>query len=124
VVFGCPKFESAAATANVAQAHLARYYLRALQMQANGDPEPQYVPNDGSEVTLEHIMPENPGTEWKHVPTDVAKQSVNRLGNQELLKGTVNSKLGNSGYSTKVEALRVADFSLTRGVRKLRGMEC
>ncbi len=109
-----PKFESAAATANVAQAHLARYYLRALQMQVDDDPEPQYVPNDGSEVTLEHILPENPGIEWKHVPPDVAKQNCNRLGNQVLLKGTVNSKLGNAGYPTKIEALKVAEFSLTR----------
>jgi hypothetical protein len=29
-------------------------------------------------------------------------------------KGTVNSKLGNAGYSTKIEALKVAEFSLTR----------
>lgn len=49
------RFKAAVATANVSQARLARYYLRALQMQEDGETEPQYVPNDGREVTLERI---------------------------------------------------------------------
>lgn len=107
------RFKAAVATANVSKAHLARYYLRAMQMQEDGEKEPQYVPNDGREVTLEHILPENPGDGWKHIPPDVAKAHYKRLGNQVLLAGTVNSKLGNASYIDKKPALTDSPFSLT-----------
>lgn len=47
------RFKMAVATANVANHHLARYYLRALQRCADGEAEPQYIPNPGVEITLE-----------------------------------------------------------------------
>jgi hypothetical protein len=53
------RFRLAVSTAHVANQSLARYYLRALQRKADGKAEPQYVPNPGSEVTLEHILPKN-----------------------------------------------------------------
>jgi hypothetical protein len=108
------RFKAAVATANVSQARLARYYLRAMQMQEDGNKEPQYVPNDGRDVTLEHILPEHPGSEWNHIPSDAAKANYNKLGNQVLLAGTVNSKLGNVGYSEKKRALKRSPFSLTK----------
>jgi len=108
------RFQASVGTANVSQAPLARYYLRALQLQADGEDEPQYVPNDGREVTLEHILPEEPGTNWKHVAPDVAKAYCNKLGNQVLLAGTVNSKLGNAAFVEKRTALKASPFSLTK----------
>ena len=112
------RFRANVATVNVSQAPLARYYLRALQLEADGDKEPQYVPNDGREVTLEHILPEEPGTAWKHIQPDVAKAFCNKLGNQVLLAGTVNSKLGNAGYGEKKPALKASPFSLTKAAAK------
>ena len=79
------KFRSAVATANVANAQLARYYLRALQIQKDGGEEPQYIPSDGTAVTLEHIVPSKPGPDWKHIKPEDAKAMCNRLGNQVLL---------------------------------------
>jgi hypothetical protein len=112
------KFKAAAAVASVPKAHLARYYLRALQMQSDGQSEPQYIPNDSSQVTLEHILPENPQDNWSHIPEDTAKAYYKRLGNQALLAGTVNSKLGNAGYAEKKQALAESPFSLTKEAAK------
>jgi hypothetical protein len=108
------RFKAAVATAVVANAQLARYYLRVLQMQADGGINLQYVPNAGEPVTLEHILPVKPGPEWINISTEDARTNYNRLGNQALLAGSVNSKLGNVGYDTKKPALATSPFSLTK----------
>lgn len=108
------RFRVAVATATVAKQALARYYLRAMQKCADGESEPQYIPNPGSEITLEHILPAKPGDGWGHFTPDEVKASVNRLGNLVLLTGTVNSKLGNAKYSEKKPALLASEFSLTK----------
>lgn len=64
------RFKAAVATAVVPDAQLARYYLRVLQMQADGAMNSQYVPNDGKQVTLEHILPVKPGPEWINISTE------------------------------------------------------
>jgi uncharacterized protein with ParB-like and HNH nuclease domain len=108
------RFKMAVTTAHVANHHLARYYLRALQRCADGQREPQYIPNPGAEVTLEHILPARPGENWKHMTPEEQRANLNRLGNQVLLSATVNSKLGNASFDVKKLALNAADFSLTR----------
>ena len=109
------RFRAAVATANVANAQLARYYLRALQLQEDGEKEPQYIPNDGQAVTLEHILPSKPGKGWEYIKPEDAKALCNRLGNQALLLGSVNSKIGNTSYAEKKAALTESKFSLTTG---------
>lgn len=106
------KFEAAVATANVSQPRLARYYLSAPQEQADGNPEPYYVPS--TELTLEHVLPENPGGDWGHMDANTAREQLNKLGNQVLLPATINSGLGNVGYSVKRPALSGSPFSLTK----------
>ena len=107
------KFKAALVTANASNQHLARYYLRAMQRCQDGEPEPQYIPNPGSEITLEHILPEKAREGWEHISEDDRKKYLNRLGNQVLLTGTVNSKLGNVRYSVKKVALQASQYSLT-----------
>lgn len=106
------RFSAAVRTAVVPTASLARYYLRKLQIAADGKDEPQYTPNDGKPVTLEHILPQKPGPDWK-LPQDKMQELYNRLGNQALLAGSVNSSLGNVGFNAKREALADSPFSLT-----------
>lgn len=112
-------FKSSVVTASVSTASLARYYLRRLQIEADGGNEPQYTPNDGKAVTLEHILPQKPGKEWAHIPAEEAKANYNRLGNQALLAGSVNSKIGNVGFQDKKPALAASPFSLTSSVAKM-----
>jgi len=109
------RFKAAVAGAHVSNGRLARYYLRALQQCEDGEPEPQYIPNPGEEVTLEHILPANPGTDWKHFTPEEQKAYLNRLGNEVLLPATVNSKLGNTSYAVKKSALTAKkNMSLTK----------
>lgn len=110
------RFKAAALTANVSNQHLARYYLRAMQRCADGEPEPQYIPNPGSEITLEHVLPEKAKEGWEHIPEEDRKKYLNRLGNQVLLTGTVNSKLGNAKFKDKKDALLDSQYSLTQEV--------
>jgi len=112
------KFIAALATASVPVASFARYYLRTLQVVQDGMKEPMYVPSDGKAVTLEHILPVNTGVDWKYISDEDAKAYYNRLGNQALLAGTVNSAIGNVGFSSKKEALSASPFSLTNDVAK------
>lgn len=106
-------FKSSFSVARVAKAHLARYYLRALQLEADGEAEPQYVPNDGGDVNLEHILPQSPSAEWS-VDPDTLRANYQRLGNLVLLQASENQLIGNSGYSTKRAVLKNSAFSLTR----------
>ncbi len=112
------RFLAAAETAYVAKPALARFYLRKLQLQDDGIKEPEYIPNDGNEVTLEHILPEVLGPGWGHFTPEQAATSFHRLGNQALLIGTVNGKIGNVGYDLKKPALLASEFSLTKEAAK------
>lgn len=38
--------------------------------QADGQGEPEYVPNDDPAITLEHILPENPGAARNHMTAE------------------------------------------------------
>ncbi len=112
-------FKSAVQTFSVPTSSLARYYLRRLQMEEDSNVEPQYTPNDGKAVTLEHVLPQKPGTDWGHIPVEQAKANYNRLGNQALLAGSVNSRLGNVGFEAKRTALAASPFSLTSSIAKV-----
>ncbi len=112
------RFVGAVSTATVPTASLARYYLRKLQIVADGNTEPQYTPSADTDVTLEHILPQKPGSEWKLSPEKM-QALYNRLGNQALLAGSVNSKLGNVNFKTKQPALSNSPFSLTNRVNSV-----
>ena len=111
------RFSSAVQTATVPTASLARYYLRRLQIVEDGDKEPQYTPSADTEVTLEHILPQKPNKDWNLGP-DKVEGLYNRLGNQALLRGSVNSKIGNVGFDAKRKALEESPFTLTKIVSK------
>ena len=114
------RFESAVSMASVQTASLARYYLRRVQMEADDSVDPQYVPNDGKPVTLEHVLPQHPGKGWEHISPEELKANYNRLGNQALLAGSVNSKLNNVAFDTKRPALAASPFSLTKDIASIK----
>jgi len=114
------RFKAAASTTIVQTTSLARYYLRRLQMEEDGNVEPQYVPNNGKAVTLEHVLPQRPGKGWKHILPEDAKANYNRLGNQALLGDTANNGLGNEEFSTKRPILALSPFSLTKSIAKVK----
>lgn len=110
-------FEAAFAEARVSQTFLARYYLRALELKRKQDPEPELIPNEEQEViTLEHVLPENPESNWPEIEAEVASAYYRRLGNLVLLKATKNSLIGNSTFADKKPLLKLSEYKLTSEV--------
>jgi hypothetical protein len=94
------EFKAAFAYARVPQPHLARYYLRALEMAKKNDPNAEWQPSEEKRITLEHVLPENPSNEWPIKP-DVVESLVDRLGNLALLNKRVNKKIANRYITVK-----------------------
>ncbi len=111
------------ATARVAKSYLARCYLRTLELQAMGKPQPELVPNsDPGELTLEHILPERPVEDaWPQFNEEERNAYTKRLGNMLLLKQKMNAKLRSSSFSIKREIYGKSDLLLTKRVAELDG---
>ncbi len=112
-------FETAFAEARVSQVFLARYLLRALELKAKGDSEPENIPNDEEEaINLEHVLPDSPEGAWSHIDPDVASSLFSRLGNMVLLKASTNALVGNDSFATKKKYLKESGLVLTAEVAK------
>jgi hypothetical protein len=112
------EFQAAFSTARVTKASLARYYLNALERTEAGTDQPELVPNaNEEEVNLEHVLPRTPKkVDWPNLDEDEAKDLVNRLGNQALLKKAANTKIGNQPFAVKKPILAASDLSLTNQI--------
>ena len=95
-----PEFKAAFAYARVSQPHLARYYLRALEMAKKNDPKAEWHPTDEKKITLEHVLPQHPSSEWPIGP-EVVESLVDRLGNLALLTKRVNKNIANRYINVK-----------------------
>lgn len=114
-------FEAAFSEARVSQNFLARYYLRALELKVKQDPEPELIPNEEQEViNLEHVLPENPGSNWPGIDPEVASAFYRRLGNLVLLQATKNSMIGNASFAEKKAVLKDSVYKLTKSVAAKR----
>lgn len=111
------EFEGEFKVATVSQAHLARYYLRSLEMAAKGEPNPYFIPNDDQQViNLEHVLPKEPGANWPEFSKDAAEAFYKRLGNMALLRAQANSDLHSSPFREKRKAYRQSPYELTRQI--------
>lgn len=111
------QFLASFSVASVSKSSLARYYLRALEKQAKNEKDPELVPNPNEEeVNLEHILPQNPSTQWSGVDAETAKSFYRRLGNLALLKSQINSQVGSDGFKDKVVFYKKSNFLLTSGL--------
>lgn len=116
------EFADAFATARVSRGHLARYYLRALELQTLGK-DPCMIPNpDTDAVSLEHVLPEKPDGSWNIKP-DVAEATYKRIGNLALLSTPINNstEVANNGFPIKKPFLAAAPFELTKQIAASTG---
>lgn len=110
------EFEEAFATARVSRAHLARYYLRAIDKTIKADPQPEYVANeDADQITLEHVLPINPGSDW-NADDETAQAAQRFLGNMVLLRANQNTEIGNVAFSEKSVVYKQSGYSVTNQV--------
>jgi len=83
---------------------IARYTLAHINDHLESDPERQVAERSGR-VTLEHILPKNPGKLWEPASAkggDIT-EFVDLIGNLTLLEKGKNRGLGNSGFKEKKE---------------------
>jgi hypothetical protein len=110
------EFQVAFTGATVSKASLARYYLRALELKLQGEPEPEWVPNEDKVINLEHVLPAAPGKKWPGVSPDLAAVIYRRLGNMVLLQASKNTALGNKKFAEKRDVLKDSPYLLTKMV--------
>jgi hypothetical protein len=111
------QFRGSFETARVSVNKLARYYLRALEMTARDEPNPEWIPNDDLVINLEHVMPEVHSPEWS---SNASQQDVEthakRVGNMVLLQAGKNAELGNKAFAEKRKVYHESTFLLTQQV--------
>lgn len=95
-------------TSNSRNKKIVRYIL--FQIEKNmGNHELDF---ESSQITIEHIFPENPTESWSE---DLERYTY-RLGNMVLLEGKTNRSLGNGDYAVKKEALETSSFKTAQYV--------
>jgi hypothetical protein len=113
------EFRSAFETARVSNAKLARYYLRSMELTAQSEAEPYFIPqNDQQIINLEHILPKKPEEHWPNWTEEDVRLYTTRLGNLALLRASDNSKLKSEAFSEK-KVYAACPYELTSQVAGL-----
>lgn len=108
------RFKAAFEFARVSNARQARYYLRSLQMAADAEEEPWFIPQtDRDVINLEHVLPRDPEGNWPQFTDDEVRQNSTRLGNLALMRASDNSVLKSAPFEEKKAILVDAPYSLT-----------
>ena len=107
-------FGKAFSNATVSKTALARYYLRSLEMVVKGVPDPCFIPNDDRDtITLEHILPQKPLSNWPTFSENDAKVDWKRIGNMALLQAKKNSDLKSAPFAEKQMVFSESPYELT-----------
>lgn len=115
------EFSTAFSTKRVSQVSLARYYLRAMELKLQGNPEPEWIPNEDVVITLEHVLPQRPDEGgWETFDADVVQSFNTRLGNLALLKASKNSDADREPFATKKLIYAESTFKLTKEIAKYK----
>ncbi|MGC1130193.1 MAG: DUF262 domain-containing HNH endonuclease family protein [Candidatus Acidiferrales bacterium] len=110
-------FAQAFTEVRVSQDFIARYLLRALELKAKGQSEPENIPNDEENViNVEHVLPAHPENNWPNIDKEMASALYRRLGNMVLMQASKNSIIGNSAFSDKKKVLKESAYILTSEV--------
>lgn len=92
---------------------LARYILYSLENQIAGT-ERNF---EDETATIEHILPENPPTEWNDSFTDEEQENyIYRLGNLTLLESAKNNDCGTKPFSEKQIIYQQSQYQMTKQI--------
>jgi hypothetical protein len=105
--------------ARVTKKHLARYYLRALELSKIGAPDADLggILEDTSVFNLEHVIPLTPNEKWQ-LPEEIVQGYSKRLGNMTLLEPAVNVDIGNKSFDEKVPVYKASPLRITQEIAK------
>jgi hypothetical protein len=84
-------------TSNSRNKQVVRYILAKVDAQTAGTPFSWPSP----EITVEHILPENPADDWPQFSDVDAASEVYRIGNMMLLEERLNREAGNKSFADK-----------------------
>jgi hypothetical protein len=114
---GDPEFRQAFLTKEEENNQKAQYFLRKLEIEtrrvASGAMPGELEPGT---LTVEHVLPRNPGPEWDAVTTadpDVLEDCTFRLGNLCLLT-EINRRLGREPFAEKAKIYGASDLLTTK----------
>ncbi|MGE0824693.1 MAG: DUF262 domain-containing protein [Candidatus Binatia bacterium] len=89
---------------------IVRYILFQLERQISG----QEYDFESESYSVEHVLPENPTTDWEQFTDEAVENFTYRLGNLTLLAAATNRGVGNSDFADKRTAYRTSEFATTR----------
>jgi hypothetical protein len=114
------EFRDRFADLRIRNARLGRYYLRALQLTANNEKDPWFIPTDDKQViNLEHVLPTSPEGNWPEFTQEDVMRYAPRLGNLALLRAVDNSGLRSAPFSEKRAVYEKAPYSLTAQIAEV-----
>jgi len=91
--------------------NLIKYILVELENTISGTAN-QY---EDATSTIEHILPENPSSEWENsFPVDEQEEYIYLIGNYTLLENTINKTAGNKGFQEKLQLYKYSSYKLSR----------
>lgn len=99
-------------TTNSRNKKIVRYILFQIEKQISG----QGFDFESDIYNLEHILPEHPSEAWSYIEEPNQDKFIYRLGNMTPIEKKANRKIGNEGYSEKIEALKSSCFKITSGI--------
>jgi len=91
---------------------LVRYILCHLEKPLDGS---AYDFEDAT-LTVEHVLPQRPETDWDSFSDEEIETMTYRLGNMTLLEKNKNQKVANAGYSAKRPVYQGSNFAITRKI--------
>ena len=83
------QFGQAFAIASVSKNFLARYYLRSIESFMRDDREFR-ISQHHDDVNLEHVLPQRPENNWRHISDDDASNYYKKLGNLTIMDSNLN----------------------------------
>ena len=92
--------------------NIAQYILLKLHEHLTGNPMDPH----SDAVSLEHIMPENPGDGWQRIGDFDHEASLYMLGNMTLLETPINRELGNAEYHDKRPRYEQSAIAMTKAI--------
>ncbi|MCA9540034.1 MAG: DUF262 domain-containing protein [Myxococcales bacterium] len=91
---------------------VVRYLLSELEVGLGGQP----IDFEGTDATVEHILPENPGGNFPAFSGEVQRDSLIRLGNLTPLEFDKNRALGSADFARKRQVFATSKFRLTQAI--------
>lgn len=111
------EFREGLKRARVSKKHLARYYLRAIELSRAGEARADLggILEDTATYNLEHVMPLNPSSDW-NLPEETIQAYSKRLGNMTLLDPTMNGDIANKPFSEKLTIYKSSPLLITQEI--------